>query len=46
LLSAGWRFNNKGECTKMPSTMLCRGVAGKPPGSPPALLAMLLLLPA
>ncbi|PSC70793.1 chlorophyllide a oxygenase [Micractinium conductrix] len=23
----GWRFNSAGECTKMPSTMLCRGVA-------------------
>lgn len=23
----GWRFNGKGECTKMPSTNLCRGVA-------------------
>jgi chlorophyllide a oxygenase len=23
----GWRFNSKGECTKMPSTVLCRGVA-------------------
>ena len=23
----GWRYNGKGECTKMPSTVLCRGVA-------------------
>lgn len=26
----GWRFNGRGECTKMPSTVLCRGVAGAP----------------
>lgn len=25
---AGWRFDTKGECVKMPSTVLCRGVAG------------------
>jgi nitrite reductase/ring-hydroxylating ferredoxin subunit len=25
----GWRYNGKGECTKMPSTTLCRGVAGE-----------------
>lgn len=28
----GWRFNGKGECTKMPSTVLTRGVAGKQMG--------------
>lgn len=42
LLPAGWRFNGKGECTKMPSTNLCRGVAGEaglgaaPPAGLPA----------
>lgn len=27
--AAGWRYNGQGECTKMPSTTLCRGVQGK-----------------
>jgi hypothetical protein len=26
---ARWRFNGGGECVKMPSTNLCRGVGGE-----------------